>query len=174
MRRFLVGLTAVGAAVCLAACGGPGQGGGDTQTVPARLRDSASTKSPERSCEHATKVLVDVLKSSLTMAAGDLRHVSMVPMGSSDAPVPGWRHGIYVVAGQFTGRSADGAIGVWVVSSDMARTGGGFGSGADSVTRKFSELGADGSETSPVGAYATTVADSVAGRLARHCAEAAS
>lgn len=174
MRRLLMGLTAVGAAACLAACGSPEHDGGGTQTTPAQPGDSASTKPAKRSCEHATKVLVDALKSSLTMAAGDLRHVSMVPVESSDAPIPGWRHGIYIVAGQFTGTSADGEIGVWVVSSDMARTGGGFGSGADSVTRKFSTLGADIASASPVGTYAAAVADSAAGRLARHCAEKAS
>ncbi len=52
----------------------------------------------------------------------------------------------------------------------MVRTGGGLIIGADSITRKYSELGAAASPTSPAAKYAGAIAESDAGKRALECA----
>jgi hypothetical protein len=170
MRRFLVGLLSVAAVLCAAACGDTDGDAAGTTAAPAKAGEAADT---QPSCKRARKVLVAALESSLTInGGGGLKRVSIVRVDdSSDAPLPGFQRGVYAVAGEFTGPGMDGTIGIWAVSRDMVRTGGGLAIGADSVTREFSDLGAAAAAGSPAADYAAEVADSAAGQEARRCAE---
>lgn len=153
----------------LAACGGDGGGGSDAQDTSA----SAETTPAKPSCEPARKALVAALKSSLTIGGGGgLRRVYVAPADAPDAPLAGFRRGVYAVAGQFTGPGMDGTIGIWAVSRGVVRgTGSGLVIGADSVTREFSDFGSAATAGSPAAENAAAVADSEAGQAVRRCAE---
>ena len=174
MRHLLLLLAAL-AALGLAACGEESDPGGDAAENPPQESESAQPEPAEKkpTCQQARKVLVDALESSLTIGGGGgLKRVSVVKVEDPpDAPLAGYRRGVYAVAGEFTGEGMDGTIGIWAVSRDMVRTGGGLAIGADTVTREFSELGAAASGDSPAADYAEQIADSEAGQRAQECAD---
>ena len=91
-----------------------------------------------------------------------------------EAPLAGYRSGVYAVAGEFTGPGIDRTVGIWAASPSMVKTGGGLIIRADSVTRKLSELGAAAERGSPAAEFAAEVAVSEEGEQARKCAEGAS
>lgn len=165
--RWPIGLLVVVLAVGLLACGDEASSGGNASD------EQQSAESARPKCQKARKVLVRALASSLTITGGGgLKRVSVAKVQEPpEAPLAGFRKGVYAVAGQFTGAGIDGTMGIWAVSSEMVRTGGGLAIGADSVTRGFSDLGAAASIDSPAADYAREIADSQAGEQARGCAE---
>jgi hypothetical protein len=166
MRRLML-LALLG--VALVGCGDDdSDDGGEPPTGTAE--SDVETKAAV--CQNASKPLAKAIRSSLSIGGGgDVRRLRVVRLEDPpEAPLNGYRKGVYAVAGEFTGPGMDGTIGVWAASTDMVRTGGGLIIGADSVTREFSELGAAAADGSPAAEYAGEVAGSSEGETARKCA----
>jgi len=168
MPRLLTLLLAL-VALSLAACGESDDSGGDSAAGPEKK--PAKPKAPP--CKKASKALTRAVRPSLTIGGGGgIKRLNVVKLKDPpEAPIAGFKPGVYAVAGALTGGGVDGTVAIWAASPEMVNTGGGLMIGADSTTREFSELGAAASSDSPAADYAGQVADSDEGARARKCAE---
>ncbi len=174
MRRLvpvIVALIALSPVAC-----GESDGGGDAEDAPAapeRAEKPAERKPP--ACKKAGQAQASSIRDSLTRRRGAVRRLNVVKLSDPpEAPLAGYRSGVYAVAGEFTGPGIDRTVGIWAASPSMVKTGGGRIIRADSVTRELSELGAAPERGSPAAKYAAEVAVSEEGEHARKCAEGAS
>ena len=171
MRRLLLLLTLL--ALGLGACGESDDGGDAEQAAPSTEEAEKPAEPKPPPCQKAGKALTSAVRSSLNIAGGGgIKRLNVVKLSDPpEAPLAGFKPGVYAVAGEFTGPGIDGTIGIWAASTEMVKTGGGLMIGADSVTRELNELGAAASGDSPAAQYAGEVADSDEGERARECAE---
>lgn len=157
--------------------------GGDESPAPSETAEQTAAPQDDEpqddepqddGCQKPTRALRESLRSALNVEGrGGLKRISVVEVTDPPpAALAGYKAGVYAVAAEITGPGiGDGeVIGVWAVSRDMVRTGGGLAIGADTLTREFSELGAAARRGSPAADYAEAIANSDAGQRARDCA----
>jgi hypothetical protein len=158
------------AIVVAAGCGDEGDSGQSADENPTPQEEPAE---PALECSKARRVLIEPLESSLTVeGGGGLKRVRVVEVEDPpDAPINGFKRGVYIVAGELTGPGMDGTIGTWAVSKSVLRTGGGLVMAVGSVTREFSDAGVDMDADSPVGNYLAELEDTDEYERAQACAE---